>query len=192
MLYICSYNLDFDGSTAKSGSSRRSRLSILGDDPLNMDSQLSDISLSLREEPESHPSLDRHLSQLPTSQVRGPTETRLFLLLLAAHTNRRPCTFSHRARTLTRERRYSLQRMDSYQQALVEKVAAYFAKNDAEDAKLSFFEVCNPNFKTKLQASKMFMALLIFVNEDITHLSQKACYGDIHITATAKTLNYNL
>lgn len=71
--HICSYNLDFDGSAAKSGSSRRSRLSILGalgDDPLNMDSQLSDISLSLREEPESHPSLDRHLSQLPTSQVR--------------------------------------------------------------------------------------------------------------------------
>jgi hypothetical protein len=188
--YICSYNLDFDGSAAKSGSSRRSRLSILGalgDDPLNMDSQLSDISLSLREEPESHPSLDRHLSQLPTSQVRVSCRCSM-----PRTQKRRPCTISHRTHTLTRELRYSLQRMDPYQRALVEKVAAYFAKNDAEDAKLSFFEVCNPNFKTKLQASKMFMALLIFNNEDITRLSQEACYGDIHITATAKTLNYNL
>ena len=158
---------------------------------MNIDSQLSDISLSLREEPESHPSLDRHLSQLPTSQVRVSSRCSL-----PRTQKRRPCTFSHHARTLTSERRYScensLQRMDPYQRALVEKVAAYFAKNDAEDAKLSFFEVCNPHHKTNFQAAKMFMALLILVNEDITQLSQEACYGDIHITATAKTLNYNL
>ena len=49
----------------------------LGDDPFNMDqrshnaleSQLSDVTLSLCEEPASHPSMQPHQSQLPMSQV---------------------------------------------------------------------------------------------------------------------------
>ena len=68
------YSLDGGESVARSSmaSSRRSKLSFMGDDPLDMGEE-GHIGLytdaSLREEPESHPSLLRNHSQIPLSQV---------------------------------------------------------------------------------------------------------------------------
>ena len=66
--------LNFDGeeSATKSATSRRSKLSILGDGPFELDDEslFPESSLSLRVEPESHPSLADNYSQLPLSQVR--------------------------------------------------------------------------------------------------------------------------
>ena len=64
------------GRSTSQASSRRSKLSILGHDPLGMDEESHTIfgesSLSLHEEYESHPSLlDRH-SQMPLSQRIPP------------------------------------------------------------------------------------------------------------------------
>ena len=69
-----SYSMDGRESAARSSlaSSRRSKLSVIGDDPFDMNEE-SHHSLyadsSLCEEPESHPSLLKNHSQLPLSQV---------------------------------------------------------------------------------------------------------------------------
>lgn len=60
-------------SLASVTSSRRSKLSILGEDPFGMDEESHNALFaesSLREEPESHPSLLKNHSQMPLSQVR--------------------------------------------------------------------------------------------------------------------------
>ncbi len=138
-------------------------------------------------------------------------------------------------------RPHALQRITPYQQTIAQKAAAYFAKNDSDDAKLRFFEMANPNFKTKHTAAKMFYALLgmtryvvlrlrhlvaaarcecsrapcalrglertacdmcvwltcvcdraVLLNESIVTLTQEAPYGNIDVTPTPNTLNYNL
>ena len=167
----CSYNLDGGDSGAKSAKCRRSRLSImgLGDDPFNMDqrshnaleSQLSDVTLSLREEPESHPSMQPHQSQLPMSQVSMSQCLKSVSLRCSARASSRlEAHLFSRAHSLTHVRPHAMQRITPYQQTIAQKAAAYFAKNDGDDAKLRFFEMANPNFKTTHTAAKMFYALL--------------------------------
>jgi hypothetical protein len=72
------FNFDAEESSQRSSlaaSSRRSKLSIVGDDPFGMDDESHNTffqDASLREEPESHPSLLKNQSQQPLSQV-SPT-----------------------------------------------------------------------------------------------------------------------
>jgi hypothetical protein len=64
-------NESVGGYPSSQASSRRSKLS-MGDDPFGMDEESHNVlfaDASLREEPESHPSLLRNHSQQPLSQV---------------------------------------------------------------------------------------------------------------------------
>ena len=72
------FNFDNEESAGRSSSlasSRRSKLSIVGEDPFGMDEESHNALFadsSLREEPESHPSLLKNHSQLPLSQRIPP------------------------------------------------------------------------------------------------------------------------
>ena len=84
------FNFDAEESSQRSSlaaSSRRSKLSIVGDDPFGMDDESHNTffqDASLREEPESHPSMLKNESQQPLSQV-SPTLSDVLSFRLSAY-----------------------------------------------------------------------------------------------------------